>query len=166
MKNKWIEKNPLKWDKYQRDWRARNKSRIRAYHTKNGKKLSNYYKEWALKNKETLRIKKAQWYQNNKERVKKNVSDYWKQNRSKINQRREKYSLKYPERIKAQEVVRSLLKNGLEKLPCAVCGKTKSEAHHDDYSVPEKIIWLCRQHHSLADKIRRDKELCKKQSNI
>ena len=32
------------------------------------------------------------------------------------------------------------------KMPCWVCGE-KAEAHHEDYSNPFDVIWLCRVHH-------------------
>jgi hypothetical protein len=35
----------------------------------------------------------------------------------------------------------------LFKTPCIVCGSLKSEAHHEDYSKPLEVIWLCRRHH-------------------
>jgi hypothetical protein len=41
----------------------------------------------------------------------------------------------------------ALLRGDLERLPCFVCAKAKAEAHHDDYSKPLDVIWLCRQHH-------------------
>lgn len=31
--------------------------------------------------------------------------------------------------------------------PCEICGKEKAEAHHDDYSKPLEVRWLCRSHH-------------------
>ncbi len=31
--------------------------------------------------------------------------------------------------------------------PCEVCGQ-KAEAHHDDYSEPLEVRWLCRPHHA------------------
>ncbi len=31
--------------------------------------------------------------------------------------------------------------------PCEVCGRTPAEAHHDDYSKPKEVRWLCRPHH-------------------
>ena len=34
------------------------------------------------------------------------------------------------------------------KQPCEVCGKLKVDAHHDDYSKPTEVRWLCRKHHS------------------
>lgn len=35
----------------------------------------------------------------------------------------------------------------LIRKPCEVCGEIKVEAHHDDYSKPFDIRWLCGQHH-------------------
>lgn len=35
----------------------------------------------------------------------------------------------------------------LERLPCEACGTPKAEAHHDDYSKPLNIRWLCPAHH-------------------
>ncbi len=35
----------------------------------------------------------------------------------------------------------------LVKSPCEVCGKLPANAHHDDYSQPLNIRWLCRAHH-------------------
>lgn len=31
--------------------------------------------------------------------------------------------------------------------PCADCGADKSEKHHEDYSKPFEIVWLCRKCH-------------------
>jgi hypothetical protein len=31
--------------------------------------------------------------------------------------------------------------------PCEICGSSKTDAHHDDYSKPTEIRWLCRSHH-------------------
>lgn len=37
------------------------------------------------------------------------------------------------------------------KKPCAVCGTTnlKLHMHHEDYSKPLEIVWLCYYHHQL-----------------
>lgn len=40
------------------------------------------------------------------------------------------------------------IKNGsLIRLPCERCGKIETHAHHDDYSKPDEIQWLCSLHH-------------------
>jgi len=35
----------------------------------------------------------------------------------------------------------------IEKQPCIVCGDPNSQTHHDDYSKPRKVIFVCRKHH-------------------
>lgn len=30
---------------------------------------------------------------------------------------------------------------------CQVCGLSKAQAHHEDYSKPFDVVWLCREHH-------------------
>ena len=49
---------------------------------------------------------------------------------------------------KARSLVYINLRNGkLKRKNCIVCGKRKTEAHHEDYSKPLKIMWLCKKHH-------------------
>ena len=31
--------------------------------------------------------------------------------------------------------------------PCEVCGKVKVQGHHEDYSKPLDVVWLCLRHH-------------------
>lgn len=51
-------------------------------------------------------------------------------------------------KILAHDAVRSATKRGLlVRQPCEVCGDTKAEAHHCDYSKPLDVMWLCRLHH-------------------
>lgn len=40
------------------------------------------------------------------------------------------------------------IKSGkINKKLCEVCGGSKTEAHHDDYTKPYDIRWFCVQHH-------------------
>ena len=52
------------------------------------------------------------------------------------------------ERYIAHTAVGNAVRDGrLERLPCEVCGNAKSEGHHDDYSKPLDVRWLCFKHH-------------------
>lgn len=58
------------------------------------------------------------------------------------------YQNRYPEKRAAHKLVeRALLKGALVKSPCAICAKPQVEAHHEDYSRPLDVTWLCRFHH-------------------
>lgn len=37
----------------------------------------------------------------------------------------------------------------LKKEPCVICGKFPVHAHHEDYSEPLVVVWLCREHHGM-----------------
>lgn len=43
---------------------------------------------------------------------------------------------------------RAINRGDLIKQPCEVCGEPKVDAHHDDYSRPLDVKWLCRKHHN------------------
>ena len=51
--------------------------------------------------------------------------------------------------IMATEKVSNALQSGrLVREPCECCGATERvDAHHDDYSKPLDVRWLCRRHH-------------------
>lgn len=40
----------------------------------------------------------------------------------------------------------------LVRQPCEVCGNLTVDAHHDDYSKPLEVRWLCRTHHGQLHK--------------
>jgi hypothetical protein len=53
-----------------------------------------------------------------------------------------------PEKRRAQKMVETALTSGrLERRPCERCGSEPVHAHHDDYSRPLHIMWLCPAHH-------------------
>jgi hypothetical protein len=54
---------------------------------------------------------------------------------------------KYPEKDKARAAINDGIRNGsIVRQPCEVCGE-KAQAHHDDYSKPFEVRWLCFKHH-------------------
>lgn len=63
-------------------------------------------------------------------------------------QNKKKYNKNNPQKEKAWQAVRYRLSTGdLIKKSCEVCGCVESHAHHDDYSKPLEVIWLCPTHH-------------------
>lgn len=80
-------------------------------------------------------------------------------NRAKLLLRAALYRKQYPERARARRSVRTAIRKGaLLRQPCAMCGRLDAEAHHDDYSKPLEVRWLCaprhRSHHAALRKVR------------
>ena len=46
------------------------------------------------------------------------------------------------------KVATEVLAGRLKSEPCVECGNPKTDAHHEDYTKPLEVIWLCRKHHS------------------
>lgn len=63
------------------------------------------------------------------------------------------YAAKYPERKKAVIAVNNAVRDGrLVKQPCEACGAKRVHGHHDDYSKPLDVRWLCPVHHKQVHK--------------
>jgi hypothetical protein len=63
---------------------------------------------------------------------------------------------RYPEKRRAHNAVSHAIRDGrLKRLPCRDCGDPKTDGHHEDYSKPLEVIWLCRQcHHNEHARLR------------
>lgn len=60
-----------------------------------------------------------------------------------------KWLQRNPEKNRAQSAVNYHIERGnILREPCEGCGAEKAEAHHDDYSKPLEIRWLCRGCHA------------------
>lgn len=52
-------------------------------------------------------------------------------------------------KIRAREAVQNALRYGkMARQPCEVCGAEKTHGHHDDYSKPLDVRWLCHSCHA------------------
>lgn len=107
--------------------------------------IKEYQKLWRERNKDKIRSYFKKWYA-------KGYKKYYKENKSKISSLRNEWRNRTKDRYELQNnarvEVRLAIDSGrLVKLPCAVCGSSKSEAHHEDYLKPLEVIWLCKTHH-------------------
>lgn len=50
-------------------------------------------------------------------------------------------------RAARKKLSKALERGKIERLPCEICGTSKSESHHPDYDAPLAVVWLCRTHH-------------------
>jgi len=65
------------------------------------------------------------------------------------NKAKAEYRKRNPNKSKSHaKVAREIRKGNLFKKPCEKCEGLEVHAHHDDYSAPLNIRWLCAKHHS------------------
>ena len=65
----------------------------------------------------------------------------------------EKWQANNKEKRAAHILLGSAIKQKkITKAPCAKCGELKVEAHHEDYSRPLDVTWLCQPHHKARHK--------------
>ena len=91
-------------------------------------------------NREKINDQNRQWYADNRDHRLAQISDY-----------RESPDVKGKRLTHA--AVQMAIRNGkLKRMPCMICGNEKTDAHHDNYSRPLDVVWLCRLHHAERHK--------------
>ena len=103
----------------------------------------------AKRDPEKVRANERARYQRNKEK-RAALNKWWASTpegkESKLRTQRE-WRKRNPEKMRAHKLVRRAIDRGeLFRQPC-LCGNPKSEAHHEDYSKPLEVEWLCRKCH-------------------
>lgn len=87
------------------------------------------------------------------------MQEYRKRNRAKINAQMREYYATHPEaRLKrsARKKVDTEIRAGrMIRGTCAVCGNPEVQAHHEDYTRPLIVMWLCNNHHTTHERITR-----------
>ncbi len=130
---------------YQKEYREKNKERIRAlkraYYQANKEKHRAWGDKWAIANPEKIRANAR--VQNEKFKAKRNeyAREYYKKNR---------------EKQLARRAVQAALANGdIKKTSCIYpgCRSTDVEMHHWDYRKPLEVVCFCSRHHGLVDRV-------------
>ena len=82
-------------------------------------------------------------------RMRKYSKKHFQLNKKRYADNTEKLRKKYPEKFHARQTLKNAVASGkVKKLPCIECGEIKVHGHHEDYSKPLKVTWLCQKHHS------------------
>ena len=101
--------------------------------------------------KEKQKAVSRKHYLLNKEKVLERSKKWATDNPEKLYAKYLRHIKKHPLKKKARDAVRYALITGkLIKQPCH-CGEKKVEAHHEDYSKPLDVTWLCFKHHRELD---------------
>lgn len=93
------------------------------------------------------------WYWRNRDKVCETARETRMRHLEKIRERDRArgYRPGNPVKVAARYAVHAAIDDGtLVRLPCEMCGDPKTDAHHDDYSRPLDVRWLCRRHHGEA----------------
>lgn len=115
-------------------------------------------KKESVKRYNRNRPNKTERNEKNKLRMKKlKIENYEKYNEI-VTKQRKNYRQNHPEKYKATAILNESLRKGeiIKSDFCMFCNKVcNTEAHHQDYSKPLDVIWLCSEcHHNLHKNIR------------
>lgn len=81
---------------------------------------------------------------------------YAQNNKEKVNNIKKEWISNNRIKREAHIAVQNALRQGIIiKANCEICNEIKSEAHHDDYSKPLEVRWLCSRHHKQWHKEQR-----------
>ncbi len=112
---------------------------------RNKHKHTQRIRDWTVENEDRVKEVKGEWRKNNAGVIKLYALKY----SDKTNARKKRYRAANKHKLRAHYLVSVALTTGeLVKLPCHVCDDFNSQAHHEDYSKPLEVMWLCQTHHS------------------
>lgn len=95
-----------------------------------------------------LRAKAADYARRNRDKKRAWNNAYHSRKSDKRAEKTKIYRARYPEKYAAHQAVQTATRNGtLTASSCVICGSNNVHGHHDDYSKPLDVVWLCHQHH-------------------
>ena len=130
----------------------------KEYRDKNREKLLKWDREWRKKNRDHVNYLKKLWRLKNLKKDKQCKRNWVLKNRAKVNKHANEYKKLHPEKQKARMALFTAQQYGRIIKPkiCQGCFKKKElEGHHEDYSKPLEVVWLCIKCHAKlhADKL-------------
>lgn len=141
------------------DSRCKNCSRVAAstWYAANKDRAKSWKIEYYAKNREKLLVQMREYSNLNKEILLKKQREYRAANASRIAEQQRLSQQRYPEKHGARLLTQDAIRTGiLSRQCCEKCGAEKTEAHHDDYSKPLQVRWLCHTHHAEHHRLERE----------
>ena len=134
--------------------RACNCARARAWAVANREKRNETARRGAKRrcaeNPEKYRAIQRAHYRRNADKRKAAHRQWLKDNADHVREYNRAYRADNPDAWRARNALNHEIRKGrMERQPCAVCGATKTDAHHEDHNKPLDVVWLCRTHHAL-----------------
>ena len=80
--------------------------------------------------------------------------EFWAKLAANLAKQRESGDRRLKESVR-RKTNHAIAKGVLVRLPCETCGAPVSHAHHDDYSKPLEVRWLCQTHHAEHHRLER-----------
>lgn len=158
-KDYYLKKAREQWDSLSQDKKEERALYHKEYYSKRREKYVQENRVRRMHRTEEQKQRDAQvqkeYYENNKERLKQRAHEYYTnrtpEQKSKGSENAKEWRKNNREKAKAWSAVgNAILLGDLEKpIYCELCGvfDVKIHAHHEDYSLPLDVIWLCHDCH-------------------
>lgn len=144
---------PQKYNEYSKEYREKNRELLKE------KSRIDYYQNWDKrkeqsqrsykKHREEIARKRAEkrHTEDQREKERQRQREWRKKNPTKAGTTVSQWKKRNPQKSSSHSLVCWAVKSGVLKRPedCMECGKKcKPHAHHEDYSKPLDVIWICK----------------------
>lgn len=143
-----IKEEKRKYDcEYHRENREIRLEKMRLYYFKNIEKRKKYLEKtkesrraYCVKNREKIAKQNSVFYHENKNREEVKVKSI---------EAKRRYGELHPDRVRCRKALQcAVFREKIKRGHCDVCGSTDNvDGHHEDYSKPLDVRWLCHKHH-------------------
>jgi hypothetical protein len=123
--------------------------RVKARERYQAKSLEERREFIARRDPERVKVNDRARYLRDKEKRRALMDKWHRENPERSTELKQEWNRRNPEKREAQVAVGHAIRDGrLSKEPCEKCGDSKVQGHHDDYSKPLDVRWLCPTHHA------------------
>ncbi len=110
--------------------------------------LDNFYRQKRRLCGRNTMCKECHYVYGKQKNQKERKNKWRRENKDRSNSSCQVWAKKNLEKQKAHWKLHWQIKKGnIRRQPCIICGETRSNGHHEDYSKPLEVIWLCHEHH-------------------